>query len=34
MKKNKNIKRNNYRIDKENKIAIFDVYDRAGHKNC
>ena len=33
MKKNKNIKRNNYRIDKENKIAIFDVYDRAGHKN-
>lgn len=34
MKKNKNIKRNNYRIDKENKIAIFDVCDRAGHKNC
>jgi hypothetical protein len=30
---NKNIKRNNYRIDKERKIATFDVYDKNGLKH-
>lgn len=30
---NKNIKHNNYRIDEENEIAIFDTYTKSGYKN-